>query len=120
MEAGRLRHLIEIQSYVEAQDPSSGDDTKTWNGYPTETPPFAKARAEIVTSGGRELFAAQQQLAEADAIIKIRFIAGVNERMRVYHKAEDVFYNVLNVRPDDRSRREFIILICSTGVLEDA
>lgn len=114
--AGLLRHLVEIQDYRMTQN-TSGDDVKT---YGTGSSAFATVYAQIITSGGRELYAAQQQFAEANAIIKMRYVAGVTERMRVYHAADGVYYNILNARTDDVSRREFLVLTCQTGLSEEA
>jgi len=116
MDAGLLRHVVEIQNYTMSQN-SSGDDVKT---YGTGADAFATVHAQIITSGGRELYAAQQQFAEANAVIKMRYLAGVTERMRVYHAADGVYYNILNVRTDDVSRREALILTCQTGLSDDA
>ena len=113
IEAGKLRHRIDLESYVDSQD-SHGDDVKDWTTFAASIP------AEIVGSGGRELFRAQQTFPEANAVIKIRYLAGVDTRMRVYHPAEGVYYNVLNVGHDDDSRREALILTCQSGVSDDA
>lgn len=112
MDAGRLRHRVEIQDFTIERD-SNNDDVKTYST-------FATVFADIVTTGGRELFNAQQQFAEATAIIKTRYIAGVSERMRVYHAAESTYYDILSVRPDDKSRRESLTLICRTGISDEA
>jgi len=116
IDAGLLRHVVELQDYTMSQN-SSGDDVKT---YGTGSSAFATVHAQIITSGGRELYAAQQQFAEANAIIKMRYLAGVMERMRVYHAADNAYYDILNVRTDDVSRREFLVLTCKTGLSDDA
>lgn len=115
MEAGRLRYVVEIQSYTTVRD-SNENDVRQYNGAPGGDPPFASVHADIVTTGGRELFAAQQQFAEANAVITMRYVDGVNERMRVYHPAEDIYYDILNAQPSGRGRREWLTLICRTGI----
>ena len=112
MQAGPMRHRIQIQDYTVNRD-SANDDVRSYFV-------FAMAWAEINTTGGRELFAAQQQFAEATALIRMRYIPGVSERMRVYHAAESTYYDILSVRPDDKSRRETLTLICRTGISDEA
>lgn len=112
MDAGRLRYVIEIQDYTEAQD-SNGDDVRDYST-------FATVRADIVSGRGRELFLAQQQFAEAEAIISTRYLAGVSERMRVYHAQEDKYYDILNASPGGRGRLEDLVLICKTGLSDEA
>lgn len=111
MQAGRLRYSVEIQDYTQAQD-SNGDDIRDYFE-------FATVRADIVSKGGRELYAAQQQFAEANAVITIRYLEGVEERMRIYHAAEATYYDILNVAPGGRGRRAELLIICKTGALED-
>jgi len=112
MQAGLLRHRVEIQDYTIAQD-SSGDEIKDYST-------FATVNAQIITSGGRELYAAQTLFAEANAVIKLRYLSGVSERMRVYHPAEAAYYDILNARRDDKSRQAVLILTCKTGLSDDA
>lgn len=112
MDAGRLRHRVEIQDFTIERD-SNNDDVKTYST-------FATVFADIVTTGGRELFSAQQQFAEATALIKCRHLAGISERMRVYHAAESTYYDILSAQPDENSRREWLTLICKTGISDEA
>jgi SPP1 family predicted phage head-tail adaptor len=108
-----LRHYVEIQDYTEEQD-SSGDLVK---GFGEGSQAYAVVRASIRTLRGRELLAAQSTYAEADAEIRIRYLDGVSERMRVKHG--DTYYDILNV--DDVERRHIeMILTCRTGLADDA
>lgn len=112
MQAGRLRHRVEIQDFTVERD-SNNDDVKTYST-------LATVPAEIISTGGRELFRAQQTFAEATAVINIRYLAGVSERMRVYHAAESTYYDILAAQHDDKSRRESLSLICKTGLSDEA
>jgi SPP1 family predicted phage head-tail adaptor len=108
--AGELRHIVEIQDYVNTQD-ASGDDIRS---YGIGSSAFATVHASIKTLRGRELYAAQQLFAEADVEIRIRYRYGVTERMRVYHQHEGAYYDILNVNDVER-RHEEMILTCKTG-----
>jgi SPP1 family predicted phage head-tail adaptor len=112
IEAGKLRHLVEIQGFTTAQD-SSGDDVKT---YADGSGAFAHVHAEIKTLRGRELIAAQTEFAEADVQITIRYLDGLTERMRVLH--DGIYYDILNVNDIERLHR-VMVLTCKTGVADD-
>lgn len=94
MRAGKLRHRIVIEYPVETQD-STGGVSQSWGTY-------AKTRAEKITSGGREFYAAQKINAETQVLFRIRHIAGLTTKMRVNHG--DV-YDILTIAdPDGRGR----------------
>jgi SPP1 family predicted phage head-tail adaptor len=107
MDAGRLRHYVEIEDYVLVQD-EAGDDIKVYSHY-------GFTWASIRTLRGRELFLAQQQFAASDNEIVIRYLAGVNEQMRVVH--DGLYYNILNC-DDVELRHKTMILLCETGISE--
>ena len=115
MNAGELRHVVEIQDYAVAQD-SSGDDVKTWHSGSSA---FATVHASIKQLRGRELLAAQTKFAEAQVEIGIRYLAGVNARMRVKHLETGLYFNILNVDDVELRHRE-MLLLCETGVSDDA
>lgn len=113
IEAGRLRHRIEIQDYVGEVKDSNGNDVRNYTVFAANVP------AEIVDKGGRALFIAQQSFAEAEAVINIRFLPGLTDKMRVYHAAEDTYYDILNVGRGGSDRRSDMQLICRTGVTDE-
>lgn len=116
MDAGKLRHLVEIQDYTVTQD-SSGDEPKTFGEGSNA---FAVVNASIRTLGGREIERAQQIFATAEVEIRTRYISGVNAGMRVKHDDGSVvtYYNVLNV--DDVERRHVeLVLLCESGYSDD-
>jgi len=112
IDAGRLRHRIEIQDYPGEQQDTHGDDVRDYFAFATDVP------AEIVDKGGRALFIAQQTFAEANALITIRHLAGITDKMRVYYAAEEKYYDILNVGHDGDSRRSDMQLICRTGLID--
>lgn len=109
--AGRLRQRIEIQDYIGGLQDSHGDDIRDYFPFARNVP------AEIVDKGGRALFVAQQSFAEANALITIRYLSGITDRMRVYYAEEDRYYDILNVGRGAESRRSEIQLICRSGVV---
>lgn len=75
MRAGELNRRIVIQIPKVTRD-DYGDTNETWED-------FATVWAEIITSGGREFYAAQKQNAETSAVFRIRYREGLNTRMRI-------------------------------------
>ena len=77
MEAGKLRHRIEIQSAVEARDSHGGVDY-AWSTAATRW-------GSIEPLSGRELFAAQQIEAQVDVRVRLRHYDGLEPAMRLKH-----------------------------------
>lgn len=75
MRAGRLNRRIIIQQATEVQD-AHGQPVQTWTAYKT-------CWAEYLPKRGREFFAADQTIAEADAVFRIRYDSGVTRKMRI-------------------------------------
>lgn len=76
MQAGKLRHKIIIQTPTETENPDTGELETTWST-------FATVWAEILPAVGREFWASKQIVAEITGKIRIRYIAGVNSKMRI-------------------------------------
>lgn len=113
IESGKLRDLIEIQGYTLEQD-TRGNDIKA---YGEGTASFASVYASIKTLRGNELFRAQQDFPEAQVEIEMRYVAGVNEQMRVLDVRNVVYYDILNVNDVERRHRK-MVLTCRGGVSE--
>jgi SPP1 family predicted phage head-tail adaptor len=109
IEAGRLRHVIQIQTYTVDVD-ANGDEART---YTT----FASVHADIVPMRGRELFAAQQEFSEANVRIEIRYTPGITEHMRAY--SEGVYYDIVSVVDVDM-RHVHLILYCKAGITDES
>ena len=77
MEAGKLNRRISIQSKVITADA---------DGYPTETWTTVNSpMANIITTGGKEFYAAQKLNAETSCLFCIRYQTGVTVKNRVLY-----------------------------------
>jgi SPP1 family predicted phage head-tail adaptor len=76
MQAGALRHVIDIQARDLGQD-AYGGPKNTWGRE------IAGVRAEVKQLSGRELLAAQQIHADISHQVTIRYLAGVSALYRV-------------------------------------
>lgn len=70
-----MRHQVELQVRTTVQD-GAGEPSNTWNL-------FAKRRAAIQRTPGEEVFASAQRGARVPVIIRIRWLAGVTNAMRL-------------------------------------
>lgn len=75
MQAGKLRHLVTIQKYVEGRD-AMGGITKDYVE-------FSKAWASIQPMLGREKYTEQRVHSEQTHRINMRYIPGVESTMRI-------------------------------------
>ena len=101
MNAGELRHQIVIQAPTETQD-SLGAVVSTWAT-------FAIVRASVEPLQGREYLALQQVQSEVSVRIKIRYLPGLNARMRVSWNSK--IYEIENII-EINSKRSEIHLMC--------
>ena len=92
MRAGELDRRIVIQSATESQD-AAGQPIKTWTNLATV---WAK-RQDLK---GRERFTAQQRLAIRTATYRIRWLSGLEEKMRVLDEGST--YEVVGVAGERR------------------
>lgn len=93
MEAGKLNRKITLQAMGTTRD-SDGYETENWIDV-------SDLKSEVITSGGREFYAAQKQNAETTAVFRIRYRVGVNTRMRV--KWGNRIFAILSLNPIDRT-----------------
>ena len=108
MQAGRLRHRVTIEKPVETAN-ATGERIKTWVTY-------AEVWASVEPVQGREFFSAQQIQSSVSTRIRIRFNAGVNEKMRVKFVADRTlgithYYDIESVIAV-RERRHEMQLMC--------
>jgi SPP1 family predicted phage head-tail adaptor len=106
IEAGRLRHRIDIDDKVESQD-ETGDPVVTWNPWAVSVP------AAIEPLKGNEFAGANQLLGRASVLIIIRWRAGVLRTMRLRHGT--TIYNIVDVMPDPDSGRNHLLLPAVSG-----
>lgn len=109
MLAPRLRHRVDIQNFASVQDSNTGAVTDTW------TDVFESVAASIQPISGREFIAAQSIQAGVNTKITIRYVDGVQPRMRVVHGSN--IYNIRAVLPDPTLRRH-LTLMAEVGVNE--
>lgn len=105
MKACKLRHQITFEQKSETQD-SFGQPVEVWV-------PFVTARADIEPLRGKELFTAQQVNGELTTKITIRYLAGINEKMRAVHGS--VVYN-LTPPVDIGMRHAWLEIMASSGL----
>lgn len=109
IQAGRLRHRIEIQHKVTPRDPATLEF-----GEP-EWQLFAKVWAEVSPLSARDLMAAQAAQSEATARMKIRYRPGVLPTMRILYR--DEVYSIEGPALEDpKSGREYLSILVSKGV----
>lgn len=112
MQAGRLRHRVNIEQPVETQN-EIGEPITTWQVFAENVP------AAIEPLSGREFYAAQQEQSDVTTRIRIRWRRGVTELMRLVHvtdattSPEEVdVYDIEAALPDQRTGRRELQLMC--------
>ena len=96
---GELRHKITFQSQRRAKD-SLGQPIESWKSVAT-------VWANIITTGGREFYAAQKLHAETTAVIKIRYRPGLKPTMRIKYGSR--YFDILAINDVDEAHREILI-----------
>ena len=96
MRAGQLNKRVSIERPGSAQS-ETGQVVDGWSTVAT-------VWAAIQPLSGRELFAAQQLQARADLLVRIRYLAGVEPKMRVRFGAR--LLDIQAVRNLDERNRE--------------
>lgn len=109
IQAGKLRHRIEIQHKVIPRDPVTLEF-----GEPARAA-FAKPWAEVTPLSARDLLAAQAAQSEATARMKIRYRPGVLPTMRIVYRGE--LYSIEGPPLEDSdSGLEYLTILVSKGV----
>lgn len=101
--AALLDQRIELQVQRESRGATYADAQREWE-------PFATAWASVEPLAGRDFFRNLEGGAEIDVRIRLRRIAGVNEKMRVVHRGR--IYEIVAPPIDVRSRGVEIELMC--------
>jgi SPP1 family predicted phage head-tail adaptor len=102
---GKLRHRIAIEHVAETQA-ADGSVLENWSEYV-----FAHASIEPIS--GREYFAAQTTQADATHRICMRYLAGIEPKMRV--KFGSRIFDILSVINIDERNRE-LQLMCRESI----
>jgi len=100
MRVGTLRHIATIEQLVKGQD-AAGGKTESWVV-------FSKAWCAISPLSGREKYYSQEKHATATHQITIRYLAGVEPKMRI--KARGRVFDIVSViNPGERDKMMQII-----------
>lgn len=104
MKIGRMRYRITIQFPSDTVD-DYGNAIDSWQDLTT-------VWADIVPINGREYLTASQATSETQYKIYIRYMDGINAKMRVIHN--DILFEILAVLGDKRSG--MLTLMCKEVV----
>jgi SPP1 family predicted phage head-tail adaptor len=110
LNAGRLRHRVDIEMPTEIQDEETGAVDVVWS------PLWMHVPAEVAPRSGREFVAAQQLQGEVSTLITFRWRSGLTAKMRIVHNG--TIYNPTALLQDPDSGREYIVAACSAGTTE--
>jgi SPP1 family predicted phage head-tail adaptor len=109
MQAGRLRHKVDIE-YLSANSPDQdqyGAPDQSW------TTLYNDIWAAVEPLSGRELFAAQEHHSEVETRIRVRYRSDITAKMRVVFNGN--YYDIKAVINSEFRNRE-LHLLCATGV----
>jgi len=110
MQAGKLRHRVQLQYPSDTRD-AHGGITRSWSTSAT-----VWASVEPLT--GRELLDAQQVESQSDTRVRIRYYQGIAPKWRVQHGQH--VYNVLHVGDVDVRNREMLLLCTGVALLSSS
>lgn len=105
---GKLNRKIDIQQNTPAKD-STGQSIESWAGVTGKTSLWAS----VITTGGREFYAAQRLNVETSAVFKLRYKSGVTSLMRVKYSGRN--FEIINVNDKDE-KHEWLLLSCKEVV----
>lgn len=111
MRAAKLRHRVDIEHKVQAQDPNTGEVTYTWTTF------IANVPAEVLTGLGGERYSADAKQADTTARIMLRWFEGLLPTMRIVWQGK--LYDILSIETDITDRREYRVR-CQDGLNDGA
>lgn len=109
MQSGKFQHLVTIQRRVDDQT-DGGDMAETWEPLPG----FERIFAEVLPDRASEFFAARQLQAERNALIRLYYQPGIDEKMRVVHHVrpgQDEYWDIAGC-VHFQSRQRELRLMC--------
>ncbi|EMR47045.1 phage head closure protein [Pseudomonas putida] len=110
MQAGKLRHRIDIEEFVAVRDEESGEF-----GEPDWVTKWPRCPARVESLSARDLVAAKAAQSTATARVIIRYRTGVLPTMRIIYRGE-----VLSIEgpplEDANSGLEYLTILVSKGV----
>ena len=104
MQAGRLDRKIIIQTTTQGQT-DAGEVTDSWSTHAT-------IWANVRQVAGREPFRGEREIAQADAIFKIRYLSTVTPKMRISYNG--LIYNIISI--NELGRREGLEIMAQATV----
>lgn len=107
LEAGLLRHVINIQQQIQTRDNFGGVEVSWVDKFP-------KTYARYEPLSGKELFANGQMQSQVTTRFTIRYRPGVDTSQRIVFRNR--IYNIHAVVEDNVSGMEWITLHCSEGL----
>lgn len=117
LDAGRLRHRVKIQ-YLETLMDSAGNTQDDNGELLQEWMELGVVWAAIEPLSAREFVSAQAEQSKVVAKIIIRHRNDIDPSMRIYHQAQDKYYNIEGILTDKDSGLEYLTLPVSEGVRE--
>jgi SPP1 family predicted phage head-tail adaptor len=119
--AGKLRHRVRIEQYVDVLD-SNGEPARGEQGeFIKEWEEVATVWAAIEPLSAREFIQSASMQSQITARITIRYRSGLNAAMRLVHLVNDVqskIFNPAGFLADKESGLEYLTIPCSEGVNE--
>ncbi|MBA1217270.1 phage head closure protein [Pseudomonas fulva] len=110
MQAGKLRHRIDIEEFTQARDPDTGEFAE-----PAWVAKWPKCPARVEPLSARDLVAAKAAQSEATARMVIRYRPGVLPTMRIIYRGQ--VYSIEGPPlEDDKSGQEYLTILVSKGV----
>ncbi len=103
--AGKLRHRVTLQAYVEMRSPF-GEVIQEWQDQ-------GQAWADIAPQSGREYMASQSLQSEVTTRITIRYRPDIDATWRIVHRNKT--YQIHAVLPDNGSGLAHLSLMCSAS-----
>ncbi|WP_028698202.1 MULTISPECIES: phage head closure protein [Pseudomonas putida group] len=110
MQAGKLRHRIDIEEFTQVRDPDTGEFAE-----PAWVAKWPKCPARVEPLSARDLVAAKAAQSEATARMVIRYRPGVLPTMRIIYRGQ--VYSIEGPPLEDpNSGLEYLTLLVSKGV----
>jgi SPP1 family predicted phage head-tail adaptor len=114
LDAGRLRHVVDIEVRQDTQDATSGGIDSVW------VPLFENVRAAIEPLSVREAIAADKDQSKVSARIVIRHRAGLEAAQRIVHGTKCCsatvgveYWNPEGFLRDNDTGLEYVTIPCS-------
>lgn len=107
LEAGKLRHRIQVQRRVESRDPQSGDVKVVWVNHAT-------VWASVEPLSVREFISAQSMQSQITARITVRYRDDLKADMRILYRGR--IYNPQGWLSDPESGLEYLTAPVTEGV----